>query len=160
MLTARKSEKRTLGVGMLGEILIRDVPQQAINFSTHKIHTPCASNTELDMALKKYLFDRVVALVKQEMTSRMTKQPFKPSNDSYESRVNSLANPDIYLKTLIEYLETPANLLSIDKTHFKLSKLGIKLDSDDKQCANEFNIHELTWNGNTRNVVLQIAHAR
>jgi hypothetical protein len=160
LLTASKREKRTLGVGMLGEMLIRDVPQQAINFSSHKLHTPCASSTELSTALKKYLFGRVVALVKQEMTSRMTNQPFKSSDDSYEARVKSLANPDVYLNTLIEYLEIPANLLSIDKTHFKLSKLGIKLDSDDRQCANEFDIHELTWSGNIRNVVLQIAHAR
>jgi len=160
LLTASKHEKRTLGVGMLGETLIRDIPQQAINFSSLKIHSPCASSAELSTALKKYLFGRVVALVKQEMTSRMTSQPFKPSNDSYESRVKSLANPDVYLNTLITYLEIPANLLSIDKTHFKLSKLGIKLDSDDKQCANEFDIHELKWSGNTRNVVLQIAHAR
>jgi hypothetical protein len=160
LLTASKREKRTLGLGMLGEMLIRDIPQQAINFSSHKIHIPCASSAELSTALKKYLFGCVVALVKQEMMSRMTNQPFKPSDDSYESRVKSLANPNVYLDTLIEYLEIPVNLLSIDKTHFKLSKLGIKLDSDDRQHANEFDIHELTWSGSTRNVVLQIAHAR
>lgn len=160
LLTASKHEKQTLGIGMLGDILIRDVPQQAINFSAHKIHTPCASSAELNTALKKYLFGRVAALVKQEMTSRMTSQPFKPSDASYKSRVKSLSNPDVYLNTLIEYLKIPANLLSIDKTHFKLSKLGIKLDSGNRQCANEFDIHELTWSGNTRNVVLQITNAR
>jgi hypothetical protein len=160
LLTASKSENQTLGIGMLGEMLFRDVPQQAINFSSHKIHTPCASSAELNTALKKYLFGRVVALVKQEMTSRMSNQTFKPRDTSYKSRVKSLANPDVYLNTLIGYLETPANLLSIDKTHFKLSKLGIKLDSGNRQCANEFDIHELTWNGNTRNVILKIAHPR
>jgi hypothetical protein len=94
------------------------------------------------------------------MMSRMTNHPIKPNDGSYESRVKSLINPDVYLKSLIEYLEIPPNLLSIDKTHLKLSKLGIKLGSDDRQCANEFDIHELTWIGNTRNMVLQIAHAR
>ena len=160
LLTASKHEKRTLGISMLGEMLIHDVPQQTINFSLQKIHTPCASDAELSAALKKYLFGCVASLVKQEMTSRMTHQPFKPVNDSYESRVKSLANPEVYLSTLIEYLEIPANLLSIDKTHFRLSKLGIKLEDDDRQCANEFDIHELIWRGNTRNVVLQIAHVR
>jgi hypothetical protein len=160
LLTTSKSENRTLGVGMLGDMLIYEVPQTAVNFSSYKFHTPCASSAELSTALKKYLFDHVVALVKKEMTSRMTNHPFKPSDDSYESRVKSLANPDVYLNTLIEYLEIPANLLSIDKIHFKLSKLGIKLDGDDSQCANEFDIHELTWSNNTKNVVLQIARAR
>ena len=160
LLTASKSEKQTLGVGMLGDMVIHDVPQQAVNFSSHKIHTPCASSEELSTALKNYLFGRVVALVKQEMTSRMINQLFKTNDVSYESRVKSLANPDVYLNTLIEYLEIPANLLSIDKTHFKLSKLGIKLDSDDRQSANEFDIHEIVWSDKARNVVLQIAHTR
>jgi hypothetical protein len=156
LLTASKSEKRTLGVGMLGEMFIRDIPQQAINFSSQKIHTPCASSAELRMALKEYLFAHVVVIVKQEMMSRMTNQPFKPRDD-YESRLKSLANPEVYLNTLIEYLKVPANLLSIERTHLKLSKLGIKLDDDVRQRANEFDIHELTWSNNTRNVVLQIA---
>lgn len=160
LLTASKSEKRMLGVGMQGDMLIRDVPQQAVNFSSHKIHTPCASSLELGTALKEYLFGRVVALVKQEMTSRVFNQSFKSGDDSYESRVNSLANPDVYLNTLVEYLEAPANLLSIDKIHFKLSKLGIKLAADDRQSANEFDIHELTWSNNARNVVLQVTLVR
>jgi hypothetical protein len=157
LLTASKSEKKTLGLGLQGEMIIRDVPQQVVNFSLHKIHAPCASSTELSSVLKKYLFDRVVALVRQEMASHMFNPPFKPSDDSYESRVKSLANPDVYLKTLIENIETPDSLLSIDKTHFKLSKLGIKLDGDDRQCANEFDIYELEWSDGSRNMVLQIA---
>ncbi|MGR9013149.1 MAG: hypothetical protein ACU83U_05840 [Gammaproteobacteria bacterium] len=160
LLTARKSEKGTLGVGMQGDMLIREVPQQAVNFSSHKIHAPCASSAELSAQLKEYLFARVVALVKQEMMSRMPNHTIKTSDNSYESRIKSLANPDVYLDALVEYLKIPEKLLSIDTTHFKLSKLGIKLDGDDRHCANEFDIHELTWSNNVRNVVLQVALAR
>ncbi len=158
LLTASKTEKHTLGFGMQGEIIVRDLPQQAVNFSSHQIHTPCASSAELSVALKKYLFGRVEALINQEMTSRTTGQSLTSSNHSYESLIRSLANPDVYLNTLIKHIENPAKLLSIDKTHFKLSKLGIKIDSDDRQCANEFDIHELSWSDNTRNVILQIAY--
>jgi hypothetical protein len=112
------------------------------------------------MALKQYLFDHVVELVNQEMRSSMINQPFLPRDNSYETRVKSLANPEVYLNKLIEYLAIPANLLSIDKAHFKLSKLGMKLDSGDTQCANEFDLHELIWRGNNRDVVLQIARVR
>ncbi|MCK9621301.1 MAG: hypothetical protein M0R47_12285 [Methylobacter sp.] len=160
LLTATKSEKETLGIGMQGNMLIREVPQQAVNFASHKIHTPCASSAELSTALKKYLFDYAVAQVKQELTLRMNDQAFKTDDDSYESRVKSLANPDVYLDTLIGCIENPAKLLSINKTHFKLSKLGIKLDDGDRQNANEFDLHELTWSNNTRNVLLQVTLAR
>jgi len=160
LLTAGKSEKGMLGIAMQGDMLIREVPQQAVNFSAHKIHAPCASSAELSTALKEYLFSRVVMLIKQEMTAHMIHQAFKPGDVSYESKVKSLSNPDVYLNTLVGYLEVPAKLLSIDKIHFKLSKLGIKLDEDDRQSANEFDIHELTWSNNARNVLLQIAFAR
>lgn len=160
LLTACKTEKHTLGMSIQGDMVIHDVPQQAVNFSSHKIHTPCASLEELSTALKNYLFSRVVTLTKQEMTSRMANQLFNTEHVSYESRVTSLANPDVYLNTLVEYLETPDKLLSIDKSHFRLSKLGIKLDSDDKQSANEFDIHELIWANSIKNVVLQVAYTR
>lgn len=161
LLTADKSEKRTLGMGVQGDMLIRELPQEVVNFSSHKIHAPCAESAELEAALKAYLFGRVVEDIKREMMSHMAiDNPFKPGGESYEARVKSLANPDVYLDTLLGYLEDPAKLLSIDKSHFKLSKLGVKLEDDDSQRANEFDIHELTWSNNTRNVVLQVAYAR
>ncbi len=160
LLTATKSEKRTLGVGLLGDEHIRDVPLQAVNFSRHKIHIPCDTRAKLNTTLKEYLFIHVVALVKQEMMSRMTNQLFKPGDDYYASRVKSLVNPEVYLNTLLEYIEIPDNLLSIDKVHLKLSKLGFKLEGDDRQRANEFDIHELTWSNHIRSVVLQIAYVR
>ncbi|MBS3955684.1 MAG: hypothetical protein KGZ88_22315 [Methylomicrobium sp.] len=158
LLTACKSEKSKLGSGMVGDMLVREISQQAVNFSSHKLREPCAGVEELNSALKKYLFDSIVTLVKQEMSSRIAEQALNPGDNSFESRVKSLANPDVYLKTLLELLANPANLLRIEKTHYKLNKLGIKIADDDSQCANEFDIHELTWSNNTRNVILQIAY--
>jgi hypothetical protein len=160
LLTACKNEKSTLGVGMLGELLVLEVPRRSVNFHSHKVHIPCDSSAELSAALRHFLFDRVVVLIKQELSLRMTDQAVGISDKSYESRIKSLANPDVYLNTLIEYLEIPASLLSMEKSHYKLSKLGIKLENGDGQCANEFDIHEITWSDGTRNVVLQIAYTR
>jgi hypothetical protein len=160
LLTAHKVEKPTLGIGMQGDVLVRDVPQQMVNFSAHKIHTPCTSSTELNTVLKEYLFNRVVSLIRQEMNTHINKQSFSSSDNSYEAKVNSLANPDVYLNTLIEFIGNPENLLSIEKSHFKISKLGIKLEDDDQQSANEIDIHELIWRDNIRVVALQITHTR
>lgn len=160
VLTADRHEKQTLGIGMQGDMLLREVPQQAVNFSAYKIHTPCTSSAELAATLKEYLFIRVVALLKQEMAARIANQTLNAGDNSYEARVKSLANPDVYLNTLIESIENPADLLSIDKIHFKLSKLGIKLENDDTQSANEFDIYELVWRNNIRKVVLQITYTR
>ena len=160
VLTAERHEKQTLGISMQGDMLLREVPQQAVNFSAYKIHTPSTSSTELAATLKEYLFIRVVALLKQEMAARIANQAFNAGDNTYEARVKSLANPDVYLKTLIESIGNPADLLSVEKIHFKLSKLGIKLENDDTQSANEFDIYELVWRNNIRKVVLQITHTR
>lgn len=160
LLMACKSIKRTLGVAMAGDVLLHDVPMDAVNFSRHRIQTPCADADALESALREYLFNRVVALARLELKMRMDQHPVLSGADSYESRIKSLANPDVYLSALVEYLDIPDKLLSIDKTHYKLSKLGIKLENDDPRCANEFDIHELAWGGNSREVVLRVVHAR
>jgi len=160
LLTACKHEKASLGVGMLGNLLVRDVPQQTVNFAAHKIHTPCANTIELNQALKKYLFEGVVERLKQAMAARLAAETLTPGDQSYEARLNSLANPDQYLATLLEQMAEPDKLLSITQTHFRLSKLGIKIAADDRQCANEFDLQELIWSDNSRQVLLQIAYVR
>lgn len=159
LLTAQQSEKQTLGMCMQGDMLIRDVPQQVVNFSEYKIHKPCTSSAELNAALKDFLFTRVVELIKQDITAHNSDDIFNTDN-SYQSKVNSLANPDVYLDALIKQIENPAALLSIYKIHFKLSKMGIKLADDDLQSANEFDIHEINWRDNIKVVVLQITYTR
>lgn len=155
LLTADKSEKLTLGIGMQGDMLMRDVPQQTVNFSSHKLHTPCTSIAELNTVLKEYLFSRVVALLKQEMLDLLSNQPLN-TDKSYEARLKSLANPNVYLATLIKQIENPAELFRINNIHFKLSKLGIKLEDNDQQNANEFDIHEIIWRNSIRRIVLQV----
>jgi hypothetical protein len=159
LLTAHRDEKQILGMVMQGDMLLRDVSQEAVNFSAHKIHKPCISDTELNTVLKEYLFVRVVELIKKEMLLHIPEPTFN-ADKSYQATVNSMANPDVYLAKLIDYIQDPSQLLGINKLHFKLSKLGIKLDENAQQSANEFTIHELNWRDNLRVVVLQITHHR
>ncbi len=159
LLTACKSERSTLGIGMMGDLLVRDVPQQTINFSSHKLHIPCATSEALAVAVKQYLFERIVMLIKQDIAARIASHTFTSEDNSYESRLNSLANPSVYLDTLIEYLAVPDNLLRIHKSHIRLNKLGVKITEDDSQRANEFDLYELTWSDHSSHVLLQVAYS-
>ncbi len=158
LLTACRDEKSVLGIGMMGDMLVRDVPQKSVNFSSHTLHVPCTNKSEMAQACKKFLFDRAVLLIKQDMSARVVAEVTQTTDKSYEARLKSLNNPNVYLSTLIENLASPARILSIATSHYKLNKLGIKLADDDNQLANEFDIHEITWGDNSRNVVLQIAY--
>lgn len=159
LLTAYRTEKNILGVGMMGDMLVREVPQRVVNFEAHKLHIPCVDQQQLSTLLTKYLFERIVELLKQKMALRLADEYSSKADKSYQSRLNSLANPEVYLHTLIGHLENPVNLLRIDKEHLKLSKLGIKLNMQDRDVANEFEIHELTWSNGIRNVVVQVAYS-
>lgn len=154
LLTAHKNEKKTLGFGLMGDMLIRDIPQRVINFSLHDVHAPCDSENQLDIELKKHLFDRITQLIKCDMAGKMNSQLL--ANASYEMRIKSLANPEVYLKSLIEYLQTPNKLISLEKTHYKLNKLGIVLNEEDQGTANEFDIHELIWMNDSRNLLMRV----
>lgn len=158
LMTAQKSERTVFGVGMQGDLLVREVSQRAVNFSGHKLHRPCSNDVELAKALKRYLFDEIIHLVKQEMAQRVMQETLKPADGSYEARLNSLANPSVYLDVLSAYLQPVENLVKIERFHFKLSKLGIRLEQDEGQCVNEFELHELTWRGGQRNVLMQVVY--
>lgn len=160
VLTANKSERSALGVGMLGNILVRDVQQQIVNFSSHKLYAFSASADELDQELKKYLFDNVVGLIKQDLNYRICEEIKSPNANSYEAKIHSLANPNVYLQSVIEYLAAPSLLLDLEKTHFRLNKLGVKLLEAQQEYVNEFDIHEVIWGKQQRNLILPIFYPR
>lgn len=159
ILTANKSEKSVFGIAMQNDMLVRDVVREEVNFSTYQIHSPCTNHIELQAAFRQYLFNRAVELIKQDLEQAHAQPSIFNSDHSYQTRVNSLANPDVYLNKLIAYMEKPDELLSIKKSHLKLSKLGIKLSDDDTQNANEFDIYELIWRDDIRVVILQIVRS-
>lgn len=159
LMTAQKTESTLFGVGLQGEMLVREVSQRAINFSAHKLHSPCDSKEALEQALRRFLFEEAVKIVKQSMDELVIAETLKSGKASYETILHSLANPSVYLDTLIAYLQPVENLLKLEKFRFKLSKLGVKLECDDGQCINEFEIHELTWRGQHRFVLMQIVYS-
>lgn len=160
LLTAIRSERSVLGIGMLGDLLVRDVPQQTVNFSGHKLQLPCTSAAELSSALKQYLFGRIVAMITREMASRTAAETLNAGDKSYQARLNSLANPEVYLNALLGYLAPTTDFLRLERSHFNLNKLGVKLGEHDGQCANEFDIDELIWRDGSRQVVLQVVYPR
>ena len=160
LLLASRREVSKLGVGRLGDMLVRDLTRQVLNFSDHKIEAPCASATELTYSTQQYLFERVVLIIRQEMLARRIEEANHRSDHSFQVRVNSLVNPECYLKVLLAYLEAPEKLLGIQKIHYRLDKMGTMLEADVDQRTNEFDVQELRWSNMSRNIVLKIAYQR
>lgn len=156
MLIFDKHEKHFLGVSSFGDLIVRDMPQQVVNFSSHKINVLYAENDEFQMGVRQFICERIIALLKNDLESKKTMRDLFNIDNSYEARVNSLSNPDVYLNALIDQLTEPQALLNIQITHFKLSKQGVKLSDSDFQLANEFDIYELIWSDMSCDAVLPI----
>jgi len=107
LLTARQHENARWA-WHVGEMSFART-QKTINFASQKIPYSLRQQCKLSSALKKYLFGRVVALVKQEMASSMTTNPSSQTMILMSRELRVWSTRMFNLKTLIEYLEIPAN---------------------------------------------------
>ena len=60
MLAMKKEEKKILGIDMEGDIIKRDVPQIAVNYSDHRLITPGASSAITKQKLKERAFSHLI----------------------------------------------------------------------------------------------------
>ena len=153
-LLATRAENRTLGMDMMGEVMVRDVPQTSVNFCDLELGGYSASPDQLLTLVKKYLFDRVVENLSKTMNRKKMQEYGGNSKQSKGNVLDSLSNPQVYLQTMIDAMKYPDQLLSIEKTHLKLSKLGKKLNVESNVACNEFEIVELIWNQQLTRVIL------
>lgn len=159
-LTAVKSERNALGAGVMGDMIVRDIPQITIGFSDHQLHSPCIRADEARFELKKYLFDTLVGRVSQEMAARDANEFGRRKSGDLDAMVRTLSNPEFYLNELTRYLEKPEQLLSLRTSHIRVSKLGVKLDANATDVGNEFDLYELIWNRREKQSVLILEYPR
>ena len=60
MLAMKKEEKKILGIDMEGDIIKRDVPQIAVNYSDHRLITPGISSAITKQKLKERAFSHLI----------------------------------------------------------------------------------------------------
>ena len=70
LLSARMSEKHTLGVDIEDEVLKRDVQQTVVSFDAHRLLDPCAEEAATRRALRRRAFDHILAQVLADMAKR------------------------------------------------------------------------------------------
>ncbi|PIE43773.1 MAG: hypothetical protein CSA50_04005 [Gammaproteobacteria bacterium] len=154
-LTAVKHQKTKLGMGIVNDKVVNDIIQETVNFSEHCLNSPCASKELSLSALKQFIFNLIIHQAKLAMKNKKQESDqngHHPSN----ARAQSLNNPEVYLEALTNYLNTATKHLVLEKTHLRVSKLGIKLTPEDKQAANEFDLYQLCWDKQIRQVMARV----
>lgn len=158
LLVVKKQHKFGFGVGMLGNLLVRDLPRETINFSGHKLLLASQDSEALQGSLRNYLLDSVIRLMKLHLAQLLMQQEYE-ADHSYRARLQSLANPEIYLQALIAALASPTALLAIEQCRIRVNKLGVMVDDKDSdQVVNEFIVPEVQWADGSRQVMLPVIY--
>lgn len=156
LLGSLRSEKTKLGMGMVGDIVVRDLVQETVSFSDHEIIAPCPTEEAVLSELKRYLFDLALVQLSNEMTQKKQADSTLSQRRNPQAQAESLNNPEVYITALTHQLDLAIKQLTLKQITMKVSKLGVKLEADDKQASNEFDIYELYWKDHPHRIITPV----
>jgi hypothetical protein len=64
-----RSEKTVLGMALVGDQVMRDIPQTAVNFSNHQVAFPADSELETRRQVQARAFDYLIEVARQHLSS-------------------------------------------------------------------------------------------
>jgi hypothetical protein len=145
LLFLRYREKTILGSEIRGEIIMREVRQKTCDFYAHRLVAPGPSEASARIGMIINLFENVVRHVKNlmlEKKKQLIKGQHRHSILLPEQNIN---NPEVYIKILVEQLNNPERLITLQDNHIRLNGMGIKLplNADDPSnllCLNEIQV--------------------
>lgn len=137
LLMVSMHESTILGKKLQGDMLLSDVMQTSINFSGHQLLFPGESEESVRSSLDTLLFENIVSYIKINLTQLHYHQVDSVTPDK------SLKNPEVYLQNLVEHMNEPMELIKRQQNMLKISKLGIRLDDDDTEVANQVVLNEV-----------------
>lgn len=143
LLFAIREEKSIFGSEQVGDSILRDVQQTAVNFRGHQIIAPGLSEEAVRASLKEILFERVISAIRTDMVKLRHSQSPEALQQAALDPANNINNPETYLRLLTEKLAMPKELIGHQRSTIRVSKMGIKLTTGTKELANEFSLNEV-----------------
>jgi hypothetical protein len=133
LLCMQRKEMRRLGMDLVGDQVMKDVPQQVVHFTDHQILSPGPSEADARHALKCCIFNNLIDYarslvdqVRQEqdqrrLRSRSSRKPAKRA-DTMTFRVPTLED---HLQLLVETLSSPQELMSAREVRMNIDRMGV-----------------------------------
>ncbi len=169
LMGTRRIEKKVLGMELSAMTLQREVPQQAIYFSSHTLENPSPDESHAREMTAMRFFDSLVGKVKERIeqrkqhkealiTERTTLLPLlstdnAPKHAEAEQRLNKLTEElqavmeslelDNYLADFEAVLLHPEEYLHLNRTSLILDSMGIKRSADDGERGQQLMFSEL-----------------
>ncbi len=125
-VTACNRRQRTVeGAELRGEMLVRGVAQQRVDFINHRLLAVAATESDLRNALKRILFERVVAHLRDTMTRLHHGLLEERERRELPGGGEGIEAPGRYLEVLEWLLSLPLELVRIDSERLCLDGLGV-----------------------------------
>jgi hypothetical protein len=160
VLFSNKHEKNILGKTINNDMLVSDVKQVSVNFSSHDIVVPSKDEETLRSKLKTYAFNEIITYVSAHMAKLRHEQCDGKTNLTAEESIKSVCNPQVYIEKLISMLSIPNTMLVCEKTPLRLNKMGIVADENSTETLNEFIAHEFRIGSQPARVVVLVRYPR
>ena len=160
LLFLRYREKTILGSEIRGEIIMREVRQKTCNFYGHRLFAPSANEAAARVGMIITLFENVVRHVKNLMLERkkvLIKCQHHAAMLLPEQNIN---NPEVYIKILVEQLDNPERLITLQENHIRLNGMGIKLPLNTGEPSNLLCLNEIQVGDRHPNVVRLIRYPK
>jgi len=143
LLAYSNQKKAHFGCEMHGEMVVRDALQTTLTFSNPRILAVATSETEVRQKLKTWLFEHVVAYLRDYMT-RLHHDRLTPSERSeLPGRGEGIDDPRRYLEVLEWLLSLPLELLQIHSEWLNLDRIGVIHENDSDAGSEPIRLDEL-----------------
>ena len=159
LLFVNKTDKTVFGNELKEDMLVSDVMQVLINFSEHQILFPSATEQHVRKSLESLLFDNIVDYIKVHMT-RLHHQQMQDSPQNKLTMDRSLKNPEIYLQSLIDYLNKPIEFLQQQDIMLKISKVGILVSDEYSGNANELYLNTVKIGDQPQRIIVLVRYPK
>ncbi len=145
LLFMQYREKEIFGNALRGDVLQRGVKQTSVFFTDHQFLAPADSESGVRQALKSILFENVVEYLKLQLTFRHKEELLKSAChvSTIAEKMNSLNNPLEYLRTLVELLKLPQDLIHLHENTVKINRMGIKVANVPGEAGDEIHLQDI-----------------
>lgn len=141
-------------------MLLRDARHVTVSLTGHRITSARATEDEVREALEEILFDSVVEYVRVCMVDLIAGVQDNKESMKIPDYRHDLKNPVVYLRELGKVLNEPTQLLKLNENMLRMNKLGIKLEEDSIEDANELYLKEVKIGERPTRIVLIVGYPR
>lgn len=183
LLCMRKVEKETFGMEMVGDDVVRDVPQTSVSFRDHRVYPPAPSEAEARSDLQTCFFDGLITRALANIMElraerrqldiehqRLVARARRIDRDSQEEADKALLSeleenrrmleqvghitPEVCLDQVIRVLEHPDQYVRVNHVSLNLDRMGIKVAETAERAWNRLDLAEAEVSGQPSRVVV------